>query len=101
VKAECGKKGKPTRSRLPITPGILRKMKMSWTGKDSSFESLMMWAAALTTFFSFCRSGEIMVENEQKYDPAVHLSFGDIAADDALSPTIVSLNIKMPKTDQG
>jgi len=77
VKAECGKKGKPTCSRLPITPGILRKLKMLWTGKDSSFESVMMWAA-LTTFFSFYRSGEIMIEKEQKYDPAVDLSFGDM-----------------------
>jgi len=61
----------------------------------------MLWATALTTSFSFCRSGEIMVENQQKYNPAVHLSFGDIATDDALSPTIVSLNMKMSKTDQG
>ena len=26
VKAECGKKGKPTCSHLPITPGILKKI---------------------------------------------------------------------------
>ena len=74
---------------------------MSWTGKDSSFESVMLWAAALTTFFSVCMPGKIMVENEQRYDPSRHLSWWDVAADDALSPSIVSLNIKIPKTDQG
>jgi len=71
VKAECGKQGKP----CSCLPGILRKIKMSWTGKDSSFESVVLWAAALTMFFSFCRSGEIMVENEHRYDPTRHLSW--------------------------
>ena len=101
VKAECGKRGKPTRSRLPITPGILRKMKMAWIGKISSFESVMLWAASLTTFFSFCRSGEVTVEKEDKYDPTTHLSFSDVAADSATSPSLISLNIKYSKTDQG
>ena len=99
VKAERGKEGKPSRSRLPITPGILRKIKMLWTGKDSSFQSVMLWAAALTTFFSFCRSGEILVENKQKYDPTIYLFFNDLATDNASSPTILSLNITMSKTD--
>ena len=30
VKMVCGKKGKPSRSRLPITPTILRKLTMQW-----------------------------------------------------------------------
>jgi len=100
VKAECGKRGKPTRSRLPIIPGILRKMKMSWIGKNS-FESVMLWAASLTTFFSFCHSGEVTVEKEDKCDPTTHLSFSDGAADSATSPSVISLNIKYSKTDQG
>ena len=90
VKAECGKKGKPTRSRLSITPGILRKMRMSWTDKDSSFDSAMLWAASLTTFFSFCRSGEITLEKEEKYDSTTHLSFSDVVADNATSPSVMS-----------
>jgi len=95
VKAKCGKQGTPSCSCLPITLGILRKIKMSWTGKDSSFESVMLWETVLTMFFSFCRPGEIMVENEQRHDPSRHLSWWD-----ALSPSIVYLNIKIPKTDQ-
>jgi len=75
-------------------------MKMSWIGKNS-FESVMLWAASLTTFFSFCRSGEVTVEKEDKYDPATHLSFSDVAADSATSPSAISLNIKYSKTDQG
>ena len=102
IKIERGKKGKPSRSRLPITPIILRKIKAGWIGNGApTFEASMLWAASLTTFFSFCRSGEVIVENESKYDPTTHLSFSDLAVDNANSPAIISLNIKCSKTDQG
>ena len=80
---------------------ILRKMRQSWLDRDQSFNSIMLWAASLVTFFSSCRSGEITVEDENKYDPSVHLSFSDVAIDNAGSPNIISLNIKRSKTDQG
>ena len=41
------------------------------------------------------------MEDENKYDPSVHLSFSDIAVDNAESPNMISLNIKRSKTDQG
>ena len=70
IKAERRKNGNPSRSRLPITPAILRKLKAGWLGREeASFEAIMLWAASLITFFSFCRSGEVTVENESKYDP--------------------------------
>ena len=39
------------------------------------------------------------VPNNKDYDPAVHLSIGDIAVDDARSTTVVQINIKPAKTD--
>ena len=39
------------------------------------------------------------VPNDKDYDPEVHLSMGDIAVDDARSPTVVQINIKQSKTD--
>ena len=57
--------------------------------------------AALVTFFSFCRSGKITVEKEKQYDPKTHLSFEDVTVDNAASPSVISLNIKYSKTDQG
>ena len=100
VKIEQGKLGKALKARLPITPMILRKMWQSWLDRDQSFNSIMLWAASLVTFFSFCRSGETTVEDENKYDPSVHLSFSDVAVDNAESPNMISLNIKRSKTDQ-
>ena len=61
----------------------------------------MLWSASLTTFFSFCRSGEITVENENKYGPSTHLSFSDVAVDNAESPSVISLKIKCSKTGPG
>ena len=61
----------------------------------------MLWAACLTTFFSFCRSGEVTVETEGQYDPNTHLSYSDVATDNLSCPTVISLNIKPSKTDQG
>ena len=61
----------------------------------------MLWAAALVTFFSFCRSGEVTVEDETKYEANTHLSFADVVVDNAVFPSVISLNIKYSKTDQG
>ena len=102
VKVEAGKSGKPTHSRLPITPSILRKMKRAWLAEDHSpYNQSMLWAAAVTTFFSFCRSGEITIPHDGAYDPNTHLSFSDVAVNNAKRPSIISLLIKQSKTDQG
>ena len=60
----------------------------------------MLWAASLTTFFSFCRAGETTVPSEDSYDPNSHLSYNDIAVNDTKVPFIISLWIKQSKTDQ-
>jgi len=41
------------------------------------------------------------VEDENKYDPAAHLSFHDISVDNADNPKVICLLIKQSKTDQG
>jgi len=70
---------------------------MFWVGTDSLFKSVMLWAASLTTFFIFCHSGEITVESEGQYDHNIHLSFGNVAFNNASDPTMNSLNIKQIK----
>jgi len=65
-----------------------------------SLDNWMLWAALVTTFFTFCRSGEITVENEKHYDPSVHFSYADLAVDNSLSPKSFLLIIKCSKTDK-
>ena len=100
IKIHEGRIGKSPRPRLPITPSILRKLKKVWLSDAPSFNNTMLWAASVTTFFSFCRSGEVTVENESNYDPSVHLSYGDLAVDNAQNPSTISIQIKRSKTDQ-
>ena len=99
IKIEAGRKGKAPRSRLPITPAFLRKLKAVWIHTEPSFKAVMLWAASTVTFFTFCRSGETTVSST--YDPSIHLSLSDLVADRAADPTVISLNIKQSKTDQG
>ena len=61
----------------------------------------MLWAISLKDFFTFCCSRQITVEAEAQYDPNTHLSFGDVAVNNATNPMITSLKIKHSKTDQG
>lgn len=102
VKVSQGQKGRATRPRLPITPRILRLMKGVWFSSESAplYDSLMLWAAATTAFFGFCRSGEITTPSENNYDPNVHLSLSDIATDNVKCPSMLSINLKHSKTDQ-
>ena len=69
--------------------------------ENPTFNDIMLWAACVVTFFSFCRSGEVTVEKEDEYDPTAHLSYGDLAVDNPTAPTAISIMIKKSKTDQG
>ena len=100
IKVHAARTGHRSRPRLPITPAVLRKLRDVWFANPSCFDNLMLWAAATTTFFSFCRSGEVTVELESNYDPNIHLSFGDLAVDQLPNPSSISLQLKRSKTDQ-
>ena len=60
----------------------------------------MLWAAATTVFFSFCRLGEVTVEREDSYDLGCHLSYNDLGVDNLFNSSVVSILIKQSKTDQ-
>ena len=59
----------------------------------------MMWAACCTAFFGLLCSSEFTVLSVIEYDPAVHLSLGDISIDRHTSPTEVRIHIKQSKID--
>ena len=99
IKIEAGRNGKASRFHFPITPAIIHKLKAVWMHTEPSFKAAMLWAASMVTFFTFCHSGGTTVSST--YDPSVHWSLGDLVADRAANPTVISLNIKQSKTDQG
>lgn len=92
-------KGSKAKERLPITPGILKKLKESWSQSASDPDTQMLWAACTLAFFAFLRTGEMTVPSDKGYDPAIHLSFGDVTVDNPSAPTLMRVRIKQSKTD--
>ena len=82
-----------------MIPSILRKMRVVLERERSNFDNIMLWAACCTCFFGFLRSGEIVVPTATSYNPAAHLSFGDVTVDRMDVPTIAQITIKASKTD--
>ena len=99
IRVQAARTGKAPHSWLPITPSILHKLRQVWL-ECPTFNSLMLWAACTTTFFGFCRSREVTVESESKFDPQVHLCFSDLATDNAQAPQVISIKLKHSKSDQ-
>ena len=90
----------PSRPRLPIMPEILRQIQLVWAPRASKFDIVILWAAAVTCFFGFFRAGELTVQSESAFDPAVHLAWGDIAVDNIQSPSTAHIFLKRSKCDQ-
>ena len=57
------------RTRLPITPSLMKKLRSTWEGDSDASDNIMLWAACCTCFFVFLLSGEITVPSLKEYDP--------------------------------
>ena len=87
------------RPRLPITPSILRQLKVVWEAMEDGFNGHMLWAAACMCFFGFLRTGEVVVPSQSQYDAEVHLSIDDVKLDSRIKPSYLMVQIKASKTD--
>ena len=87
------------RPRLPITPAILRALKVVWSSDADQFTASMLWVASCLCFFGFLRSGEVVVPSDSSFDAAAHLCFGDIAIDSHTEPSAMTVHLKSSKTD--
>ena len=92
--------GSPVRSRLPITPNLLLKLKGVWSIPPLTTDKLMLWTAVCIAFFGFLRCAEFPVSSLEAYDPNRHLSFNDIILFHPPKVTTVAVSIKCSKTDQ-
>jgi len=89
--------GGPPRTRLPITPALLKVMQESWsplTSRDG-----VMWAAACMRFFGFLHCGEVVISSDASNDPQVNLSLEDVRINSRVRPSVVEVNMKASKTD--
>ena len=99
VKRVEAEKGGGQRTRLPVTPLLLRKLKGVWESSVVGHDAKMIWAACCLAFFGFLRAGEMTVPDDGAFDKSVHLGVGDIAIDNPSSPSFVRVRIKQSKTD--
>ena len=90
---------KVARTRLPITSSILLQLRQIWQAHPCRQDATMLWAAACMCFFGFLRAGEVVVPSASDYDPAIHLSHGDVRAENTASPQYLEIRIKASKTD--
>ena len=90
--------GRQRRTRLPITPAILRQLKGVWSRMQDKHNAAMLWAASTLCFFGFLRMGEAVAPTAG-YDPEVHLSYTDARVNDRSTPEWMEVRIRASKTD--
>ena len=88
-----------SRTRLPITPAILRRLKAVWASWPDQQDAAMLWAAACMCFFGFLRAGEVVIPSDSGFDSATHLAQGDVRVDSVVTPRYLEVTIKASKTD--
>ena len=72
--------GKPPSRKLPITPGILSKLRSIFTLHKPKHAAL--WASFLIAFFTFSRKSNIVPPSTADFDPTKHLCRRDIQVHD-------------------
>ena len=97
IKRDQAEKGQASRTRLPVTPSILRKLRRVWT--DDGWDTRMVWAACCLCYFGFLRISEMTAPSDGGYSASDHLSMGDIAFDCKRNPALLRVSIKKSKTD--
>ena len=99
IKPHQARKNASGPKRLPITSTILQQIHDYLQPHFHEMDTVMIWAAASTCFFSFLRAGELTVPSEVAFDAETHLCFADLSIDNTDNPTQVTLHLKASKTD--
>ena len=63
-------------------------------------ENTVTWAIAAVTFFGFFQLGELLLTSGGEFNPAIHISWGDVSIDDQTHPTMAQTHLKKSKCDQ-
>ena len=90
----------PSQIWLPITMGMMLKIKASLAQEPHSFENRLVWAAACMGFFGFLRCSELLAPDNAPFDPRVHLRVADLHYIHSDLHHHIEVLIKTSKTDQ-
>ena len=92
-------RGCPSKVRLPITAHILNDIKQQLE-RGAHTDRIVLWAVCCTAFFGFFRLGELLPPSPTRFNPRLHLAWGDVAIDNQDNPRMVKFHLKQSKTDQ-
>ena len=89
----------PRRTRLPITPELLRGVLSVWSRAPPTFDRVMLWAAFSMGFFAFLRAGEFTCQSLESFDQSSMLALGDVWVDSHSDPRCLTIKLKRSKGD--
>ena len=82
IKRAQVEEGRKERTRLPVTPTILRQLKQVWNKRAHQWDTRLIWAACCLFYFAFLRIGGITVPSDAAFNLTDHLTMADIAVDE-------------------
>lgn len=82
------------KTRLPIIPEILTKLRAVWESSPRANDAKMLWAASSLCFFGFMRSGEVVAPSSKEYDLTYYLVYRDVSMDCRTAPTCIQVRVK-------
>ena len=93
-------------TRLPITPSLLRLMKLELAQLDmKNQDKKMLWAAATVAFSAGLRGGEYLCKEKHYFDPTTMLREKDISLDtlniEGTNTQIIKIKLKAEKQNKG
>ena len=91
--------GRQGRTRLPITPEILDRLRGTWEQHPSRRDAVMLWAASTLCFFAFLGMGEAVAPSDSGFGPRYHLAYGDVRFNSSVDPEWMEVWIKRSKCD--
>ena len=89
-------KGGGQRTRLPITPLLLKWLKGVWQTSVANHVTKYYISGLLYGFFGFLREGEMTVPDNRPFNQSVHMG---LKCTTPSSPSFVRVTIKQSKTD--
>ena len=89
-------RGWPSKIQLPMTAQLLCQIRSS-TECQGHPERLLVWAVCCTAVLWL---GELLLSSNAEFDPARHLTWGDMAADNPQNPRVIKFHLRRSKTDQ-
>ncbi len=96
--------GAPSKTRLPITIGILRQIK-SHLDAAAYTDTEVFWAIATSAFFGFFRLGELILTSGSQWDHKRHVPLmgrrgGGYPDSHTAAPSFIQIHLKQSKCDQ-